>query len=243
MISIVCVYNDEILLKDYLLKSLNHQNVEYELILVDNMDGKFKSAAEALNYGGSQATCDFIMFVHQDMDLSSKTWLYDAEKILKSLDNCGIAGVSGCSKEKVWAVTNIKDGIPPEYVSPERIHDPVKVQTLDECLVVIPQHIFQILKFDEVVCDDWHLYAADYCLSVHKLGYDVYAIPLYAYHRSRAFSLSEGYYTTLKKLLKKHASNYSYILLMDDWLTFYPLSIQRRFPFMRNVFVYILRRL
>lgn len=243
MLSIVCVYNDKNLLDNYLLKSLKDQTVEYELIIIDNTDGKFSSAAEALNYGGKKAQNDLILFVHQDMDLSSKTWLYDVEKILKSVGNFGIAGVAGRSKEKVWAVTNIKDGIPPKDVAPEKIHEAVKVQTLDECLIIIPKKIFKILQFDEIVCDNWHLYAADYCLSVKKLGYDAYVVPLYAYHRSKAYPTSGEYYTTLKKLLQKHAHNHKYILLIDDWVTFYPLSLQRSIPFIRNLIVYFLRRM
>ena len=41
MISVVCVYNDEITLKDALLKSLENQTSKHELILIDNTQGKF----------------------------------------------------------------------------------------------------------------------------------------------------------------------------------------------------------
>jgi len=67
MISIVCVYNDEITLKDYLLKSLENQTSKHELILIDNTQGKYKSAAGALNWGGGKAKGKYIMFVHQDV--------------------------------------------------------------------------------------------------------------------------------------------------------------------------------
>lgn len=79
MISIVCVYNDEKILNDFLLKSLKAQTVEYELIKIDNTQNRFKSAAEALNYGGKKAKGEYIMLVHQDVDLSSDTWLKNEE--------------------------------------------------------------------------------------------------------------------------------------------------------------------
>ena len=56
-------------LNKYLLKSLNSQTALYELILVDNTQKKFKSASEALNYGGEKATGKYIIFTHQDVDL------------------------------------------------------------------------------------------------------------------------------------------------------------------------------
>ena len=55
MISIVCVYNDESVIENWLLKSLKDQTVEFELIKIDNTKNKFKSAAKALNYGGKKA--------------------------------------------------------------------------------------------------------------------------------------------------------------------------------------------
>lgn len=98
MISVVCVYNNEEILKNWLLKSLNSQTASYEFIPVNNNEKKFTSAAEALNYGGALANGQYIMFVHQDIDLLSNTFLADAEKILDGLDNLGVAGVAGVSE-------------------------------------------------------------------------------------------------------------------------------------------------
>ena len=41
VISVVCVYNNKTILEDCLLKSLRVQTTEYELILVDNTEGRF----------------------------------------------------------------------------------------------------------------------------------------------------------------------------------------------------------
>ena len=67
MISIVCVYNNKEILNKYLIKSLESQTEDYELILLDNTQNKFNSAAKALNNGGRKAKGDYIMFVHQDV--------------------------------------------------------------------------------------------------------------------------------------------------------------------------------
>lgn len=241
MISIICVYNNKKILNKYLIKSLKNQTVDYELIILDNSNGKFKSAAEALNYGAKKVNNDYIMFVHQDMELYEE-WLNDAEKILNSLKSFGIVGVAGKSKKHTWAVSNIKDGIPPKEVSNFKIKHPLKVQTLDECLVIIHRSIFQKLQFDEKICDDWHLYVVDYCLTIKKMGYDIYVIPLFAYHRSSGYSLSEEYYKTLEKLLKKHKKDYNLILTtMGNWTTLYSLKNQRRYLWFKRFIIILLK--
>lgn len=53
MISLVCCYNNLQQYKD-MQKSLENQTVEYELIGIDNREGKYKSAASALNVGGAE---------------------------------------------------------------------------------------------------------------------------------------------------------------------------------------------
>lgn len=229
MISVVCVYNNEKILEDCLLKGLKNQTVKFELIDLDNTNGKFKSAAEALNHGGKQAKGKYIMFVHQDVDLSSNSWLEEVEKMLDSLQNLGIAGVAGKSENKKGVITNIKDGTPPKLTGKIQIKSPTKVQTLDECLVIIPRSVFNMFQFDENVCDNWHLYAVDYCLSIKRLGFDAYVIPMFVYHRSAGYSFSEKYYLTLQKVLKKHKKHYKEIYTtMGDWSTLYPLRIQRQ---------------
>lgn len=243
MISIVCVYNNAEILDKFLLKSLKNQSAEYELILMDNTQEKFKSAAEALNYGGANAKNKYLMFVHQDVDLSSEHWLEETEKILNSLEKLGISGVAGKIKHKDAIITNIEDGIPPKKISSCIIDSPVKAQTLDECLFIIPKSIFETLKFDEQTCDDWHLYAADYALTVHQMGLNAYVMPSYLYHRSRGYSYSESFDSTLRKLLIKHWKEAVIYTTVGDWITFYPLNIQKRWPDLKERTKSILKKL
>jgi len=229
MISIVCVYNNEKIINEYLLKSLKNQTVNFELIALDNTKGKYQSAAEALNYGGTKAKGDYIMFVHQDVDLSSNSWLKEVEKVLETLPNLGIAGVAGMSEYKSGAITNIKHGTPSKLVGKIQITCPTKVQTLDECLVIVPRAVFNMLQFDEKVCNDWHLYAVDYSLCTKRLGFDVCVIPMFVYYLSPGYSMTKKYFLTLEKVMEKHRKNHKRICTtMGDWSTFYPLCIQRQ---------------
>ena len=220
MISVVCVYNNKKILDNFLIKSLKKQSVNHELILIDNRKNKFKSAAEALNYGGNQAKGNYIMFVHQDVDLSSKVWLEKAGKCLNSIPDLGIAGVAG-KINKGNVLTKISHGITPKSAGNHQIYQPIKVQTLDECLIIIPKSVFDRLKFDDKTCNDWHLYAADYCLSIRNLDLNAYIIPLFLYHLSEGYSLSDEYYSTIEKLIHKHGKNNKWICTsMGDWDTF-----------------------
>ena len=228
------MYNNEEILNNYLLKSLKNQITNYELILIDNTQKKFESAAEAFNQEGKKAKGKYIIFTHQDVDLSSNIFLNNLEIILDSISNLGIAGVAGKSKEKI-IVSNIKEGIPPKLSGKIQINEPVKVQTLDECLFIIPKNIFDMVQFDEKVCSGWHLYAVDYSLSVNERGLDVYVVPASIYHKSTGESFSKEYYGILKKLLDKHRKNYKMVYTtMGNWNSEYPLSIQKIFQ--RSIF-------
>lgn len=231
MISIVTVYNNERILWDYLLKSLRYQTAKFELIKINNTQNSFKSAAKALNHGGKKANGDYMMFVHQDVDLSSDSWLEDAEEILDFMPDLGIAGVAGMSERNVHDYSQrmrsiIKHGNVKRWGN--RIEKPERVQTLDECLIIIPQKVFNKLEFNEKTCDDWHLYATDYCLSVRELGFAAYVIPMYIYHRSTGDATSPAYYQTLKKVLKKHQDHVKRIYKPSKaWSTSTPLILQR----------------
>ena len=256
MISVVCVYNNKDILENYLLKSLGNQTVNYELINLDNTQGKFSSAAEALNYGGRKAKSDYIMFVHQDVDLSSNTWLEEVEKMLDGLPNFGIAGVAGSCENIKGNITNIENGIPKKAAGGIYIKEPTKVQTVDECLIIISNPVFSLLKFDEKVCNDWHVYAVDYSLSIRKLGYDVYVIPMYIYHLSIGFKAEEkpkvalkgpypkSYYRSMKKLMNKHKIFYKKIYTTcGTYKTKWPLFLQIIQSTMKNEFILLLKKI
>ncbi len=222
MLSVVCVFNNRGILEDYLLRGLSNQTVACDLHLMDNTSGRFESAARALNLGASQATGKYVVFVHQDIDLLSARTLENLEKTLDELPHMGIAGVAGKRKEREM-LSNITNGTPPTPAGGERgvrISVPTRVQTLDECLFAIPRTVLQQLRFDEQVCDNWHLYAVDYSLEVHGLDLEAYVVPLEIYHRSTGRSVSSDYYRSLFRLLRKHGKRYRWIhTTMGSWRT------------------------
>ncbi len=241
MISIVCVYNDQDKLDSLLLASLKVQTTHFEIEAIDNRQGTFPSAAAALNYGGRLATGKYIMFVHQDIVLGSETWLADTEKWLDSIPDLGVAGVAGREMNARYNTASVTHGVPAKFVGRQHLSRPTQVQTLDECLIIVPRHLFARLEFDGKTCDDWHLYAVNYCLDAKTLGYDNYVVPTSTYHASlgrntksvlqillKLGSLPEGYVTTAKKVLKKHQNSYKRIhTVCGTWNTSWPFIWQR----------------
>lgn len=208
LISIICVFNDKNILEENLINSLEYQNEEYELILLDNRTNKFSSAAEALNFGANQAKGDLFIFSHQDIKFY-KNNLKDIKRYCEGLKNLGIAGVQGVSEENNGRpISNIYSGIPPEKAFDMEFNEIKYTQTLDELLLIIPKEVFDKYQFDNKTCNHWHLYGADYCLNIKNHGFDVVILPITLYHRSKGESMSLEYFKTLKKLLKKYKNIY-----------------------------------
>jgi GT2 family glycosyltransferase len=254
MFSIVCVFNNKEVLDNLLLASLKEQTSPYELILVDNTTQQYKSASNALNKGAQDAKGDYLMFVHQDVLLGPRYNLKYAEEVLAGLSDLGAAGVAGSARNGGFSI--IHQGIPPRPVpSHLGMTKPVCTQTLDECLIMVPKSVFKTIQFDEKTCDDWHLYAIDYCLSLANLGFNIYVIPMYVYHQSlgghnanilqditRLGPYPAGYYQTLKKLITKHKSRYKDIYTTTgNWNTYLPLLLQRITHLAKHLVYSILR--
>ncbi|MDP3066983.1 MAG: glycosyltransferase [Methanobacteriaceae archaeon] len=229
MISVVSVYNNQKILEACLLKGLASQNHDYQLILIDNTHQKFKSASEALNHGADQAQGKYIIFAHQDVHLRSENFIQKLVEILDSLNHLGVAGIAGKRSNEKDIISKSTEGHPPHKIG-RSFTTSLPVQTVDECLFIIPRAQFQLNHFDEEVCDGWHLYAVDYSLSVAKHGYKTYLIPLEVHHQSPGYSFTREYYTILKRLIRKHRKDQSWInTTTENWSTRWPLSLQINF--------------
>ncbi len=250
MISIIIVYNDANIQDSLTVSSLRRQSKEYELILVENIDNQnFKSAAAALNAGARRSTGDYLMFVHQDVDLLDENFLERVADFLKQLDSLGVAGVAGMSESG----TNYCDrqrnliyhGVPKRIWGKE-LQSCERVQTLDECLLIIPSNVFEQLKFDDKSCDNWHLYGVDYCLTVAEQGLSAYVLPLPIYHQSAGDSakikrnlfwgsLSGDYFRSFEAVRRKHKNSVNFIhTTCESFDTKYPIFLQRGFRVVRR---------
>lgn len=76
----------------------------------------------------------------------------------------------------------------------------------------------------------------DYCLSIKKLGFDSYVLPVFVYHKSSGYSISAKYFSTLKKVLKKHKNEHHKIYTtVGNWSTRYPIEIKRFYLWTKKI--------
>lgn len=233
MISVIVVYNDKRTLNEILIESLKNQTAKFELIIINNIKGKFKSAAKALNYGAKKAKGRYLMFVHSNVELDSNTWLENFEKTLDKIPNLGIAGVVGMNEKGKNFIERSRG-----YISDcgkiwgRPFEKPEVVQTLDELLLVIPKSVFEKLQFDEKTFDHWYCYGADYCLSLRQLGLKAYVIPAFVYYRSLRVN-KEKLLEYQKKLYYKHRKNYKYIFITAGEISWLKLKLKTLLNFLR----------
>lgn len=232
MISIICICNQRKVYNQFLKKSLDRQHqCSYELLVIDNSNHQYSSAAYAFNQMAKKAKGDLLMFVHQDMELCDDYFLNKVESTFKENDNLGIVGVAGCKDGKV--ISNIYHSNPKVLVSSHHIDTLTTVNSLDECLFVIPKSIVLEYPFDERVCHHWHLYAVEYCYHMKSLNKTVAVLPLDAYHASYGDFMNEGYYQTLELLAKKYHHQFKKIdTTIRSWST-NPLLLKLNIQYLR----------
>lgn len=181
-VSVICIFNSRVKLERYLLPSLEVQSAPYETLLIDNTGNPHDSPAKLLNDAVRRARFDNLMFVHQDVSLESRDWLSDALHDLRNLPDLGAAGVAGKTAEAAF-VANVASGDPPRFIGLEKIVEPVEVQTLDGCLLLVQRQVFNRFQFDEAM-SGWYLYVANYCLDLLRAGLRCYVLPRLVYHES-----------------------------------------------------------
>ncbi len=219
MISVIVVYNDRSQFETMLRASLDRQRRPFELIALDNRQGRFPSAANALNAGAKRAHGQFLFFAHQDVRFASARWLEDAERVLRGVSDLGIAGLAGArgtndNTERV-ILTNIEHP-EPQPTGHRRFQEVQAVDTVDECAFFVPKQVFDRYGFDERTCDHWHLYAVDLSLTLRRDGLRAYALPLPLRHNStgaiRRFmgfaTFEPAYFRTLRKIIRKHRGRF-----------------------------------
>jgi len=202
MFSIISVYNNRESFEKNLLKNLKTQNTPFELMNIDNSEGKFNSAASALNWGGRRAKGRYLMFIHQDVVLQGSEWLKKAEDTLDHIPDLGIAGCAGFSRGGEL-VGFIKDS---HCLWGKPIAAPVITQTLDELVLIIPRKVFEKRQFDEKICG-WHMYGIDYCLDITKRRLNAYVIPCFVWHNSPATN-RQGLLKAKRHILLKYGWKY-----------------------------------
>lgn len=200
---IICYTNNELM--EEVVGYIKLQSIadDIEIIGIDNRNNEFSSSAKALNFGADKANGEVLIFMHQDVlleDPNSIEYIHDYLTSRNNLTLVGIAGVVKNPREVCSAITETRERI---VRHANVITEPTKVETLDECLLAITSKDFTGNRFDEITCDNWHLYGVDLSLNIGLKGGDIVCLPIKAVHLSTG-NINKSYYKSLKKVIKKY---------------------------------------
>lgn len=204
-VSVVIVYTNTEQL-DEAVKCLKEQTFYplSELVLLDNREKRFSSAASALNYGAERATGEVVVFMHQDVYLWQPDFL---EKYYEFLNKnprsiIGLAGVCKDDALRYFDGCTTKNKI---YDGRQTGGKILLATTLDECLLAMSKALWQDLKFDEVACDNWHFYGGDICYANLLSGGTNYIFSTReACHESTGSAYNKSFRRSFKKIIKKY---------------------------------------
>lgn len=205
MLSFICASNNKKLYNQCIVPSLKIQkNRDFEIIRVDTTAKHYSSAAAALNDGASRAKGDYFVFLHQDIVIDNENFIDELMKMIKR-QPFYVAGVAGAKQIGINRVhTNIihsnnkiPAGTPCEKIIP--------METLDECLFIIPREIFERKGGFKEYAPSWHFYCVEMCLWANKQKKNsVLLFPLKLWHLSIGNPINKSYFETLRAIQKEY---------------------------------------
>lgn len=206
--SFICPTNNMEMFETNVSASLEKQSFrDYELICVDTQKKHFSAAADALNYGASQASGEYLVFLHHDIVIEDTEYLTKMHDFCKK-NNFLIAGAAGVLRAPVLPqlrskiYSNIVDGPEKRGFLPVDINSVTAAEAVDECFFVIPREVFEKRPFNHFF-DTWHLYAVEYSLWAKEQGDNtVVILPFTLWHLSDGASVNQNYFDALNALRK-----------------------------------------
>ena len=221
-VSVICIFNNENQLKKQLKTSLEIQNLDFEWIAIDNSNNRFRSAAEALNYGSRQSKGDILIYSHQDIFLKRDNEL---RKFVEAINECevgSIVGTQGVIEPRKVYYSNLTAGTSYNSTIVEDYEEKLyEVSCVDEGFFGMKKETWNMLQFDEDLCDNWHLYCVEMCLHTRKQGHKVYVYPSQIHHFSMG-TITLGYMRNLKKMCEVYRKDFKYI-----WTTCYKVKTNK----------------
>ncbi len=204
MVSVIIIYtrDDQLnLAKEWIDKQTG---VEVETIVLDNRGNRaYSSAAAALNDGARRAKGEYLIFMHQDIYLWDTEACAKYASFLESHPNA-IIGVAGVAKDGSGVKYDLWQTQKKYRFARPANGEIIPVKTLDECMFAMTKERWELLKFDEVTCDNWHFYCADICYANQLSGGENYSVPLEVCHDSLGSADGKGFRRSVKRMIKKY---------------------------------------
>lgn len=211
-ITVVCCYTNEKQLADF-TESLDRQTESCDRIFINNKGNKFTSCSSAFNSVIKNIKTELVVFSHQDIILKDDELLKRFADYIEKINNHDIIGVAGAKAGVAGAITNIVHMAADGTLSPagrNSVDDIVECDTLDECFFGGHTKCFIDYPFDEVLCDNWHMYAVERCLNAKANGNKVYVCDIPLIHASTG-RINYAYNRNFCEISKKYSKKIKYI--------------------------------
>ncbi len=187
----------------------------FEIIRIPNA----KSLAEGYNRGLRQAQGEYVLLVHDDLEILSPQFKFDLHQALQKVDIVGLAGTrtlyGGDWKQAGW----------PHLVGHAGHRDPDKdvyyslvfggrlpletgIKALDGVFLATRREILKDIPFDETVFDGFHLYDMDLTFSAYQKGYQLGILTTLSviHHSSGSFNTVYEMYND--RFIQKHQGHF-----------------------------------
>ena len=215
----------------YTLREFN----DFSVLLIDGSKCGCKSAASAYNEA-TRKFCDrlgdVLCFVHQDIFFMSADVVQRIERYFfdNELQLLGLAGINDAGV----VLSNLKYKSDDQYITKNQLTVKSPCVSLDECCIFVKKSLFLDVRFDEITCAHWHLYAVDLCLSAFcKLKAQSFVLPdIECYHKQvpGGLSVDRDFLDTMYKLSRKYRADFRKIYAPCYVCpTFFPLAWLRIF--------------
>ena len=215
-VTFICCYNNSEELNSMLLPSFNMLDKRIcNIILINSLEEGYKSAAEAYNKAIKRHINDIgdiLVFCHQDIAFDNVTFLQNIiSELTENPDQ--IIGFAGIDTNGT-VFSNLKYQENKQFITRNQIKTKKKVATLDECCFATSKTVYQKFKFDEYVCNHWHLYAVELCCNAKLCGIPSYVMPDVIYHKKKN---NGGMYTdkhflkSMWRVINKYRNDFNYI--------------------------------
>lgn len=199
------------------VNTLKAQNISCEITGIDNSGNKgFTSCAAAYNSVISEVRTKYVIYSHQDILLNDSGCLEKFVSYLERIGHDDILGVAGSRFDSSSGFSNIthRNNQTGEFVHGTSSFPEcgmMECDTLDECFFGGYAQHFRDNPFDEITCDNWHLYAAEECLRTKSLcGGSVYVCDVHLLHLSSG-TISPSFQYGFYKLCREYADKFPFI--------------------------------
>jgi GT2 family glycosyltransferase len=181
-----------------------------------------RSLSEGYNRGMWQATGDYLVFSHDDVEVLNGDSF--AARVSEHLDRFDVIGVAGTTRvvHPGWTIAGVGH-VHGRIATPgaggsfgvffySREREPVgEIQALDGVWLAAKREVARQLQFDARTFDGWHLYDVDFSFRSHLAGFQVGVCPdLNLLHFSGG-NYDDAWEVYARRFLGKHAGRFMFV--------------------------------